>query len=107
MLSSLFPRCLDSGGGILLTFAYLGLVHMTLIFYLVRWSNPDSFTNFLPAEHEVSTSIFNAMLLILVILAILERFVNKIGSFQVAKAGFIWAMLMIIIPMLSIMILGQ
>ena len=91
----------------LLTFAYLGIVHMTLIFYLVRWSNPESFTNYLPAEHEVSTSIFNAMLLILVILAILERFVKKIGSFQVAKAGFIWAMLMIIIPILSIMILGQ
>ena len=91
----------------LLTFAYLGIVHMTLIFYLVRWSNPDSFTNFLPAEHEVSTSIFNAMLLILVILAIIERFVPKIGGFQVAKAGFIWAMLMIIIPILSIMILGQ
>jgi len=45
--------------------------------------------------------------LILVILAIIERFVKKIGSFQVAKAGFIWAMLMIIIPISSIMILGQ
>ena len=91
----------------LLTFAYIGLAHMTLTFYLVRWSNPDSFTTYLPVEHEVSTSIFNAMLLILVILAILERFVKNIGSFQVAKAGFIWAMLMIIIPLLSIMILGS
>ena len=91
----------------LLTFAYLGIVHMTLIFYLVRWSNPDSFTDVLPAEHEISTSVFNAMLLILVILAIIERFVHKLGGFQVAKAGFIWSMLMIIIPILSIMILGQ
>jgi hypothetical protein len=91
----------------LLTFAYLGLAHMTLTFYLVRWSNPEAFIDYLPVEHEVSSSIFNAMLLILVILAILERFVKKIGSFQVAKVGFIWAMLMILIPILSIMILGQ
>lgn len=91
----------------LLTFAYLGLAHMTLIFYLVRWGNPGAFTDYLPSEHEPSTSIFNAMLLLLAILAILERFVKKVGSFQVAKAGFIWAMLMIIIPILSISILGH
>jgi len=68
----------------LLTFAYLGLAHMPLIFYLVRWSNPGAFTDFLPVEHEVSTSIFNAMLLPLVILAAL----------------------MIVIPLISINILG-
>ena len=91
----------------LLTFAYLGLAHMTLIFYLIRWSNPEAFTDFLPAEHEVSTSIFNAMLLILIPVAILERFVKNVGGFQVAKIGFIWAMLMIIIPILSISIIGN
>lgn len=91
----------------LLTFAYLGLAHMTLIFYLVRWENPGAFTSFLPAEHEPSTSIFNAMLLLLAILAILERFVKNVGSFHVAKAGFIWAILMMLIPLLSIGILGQ
>lgn len=91
----------------LLTFAYIGLAHMTLIFYLVRWSNPQAFTDFLPAEHEVSTSIFNVMLLILIPVAILERFVKNVGSFQVPKIGFIWAMFMIIIPILSISIIGQ
>ncbi len=91
----------------LLNFAYLGLAHMTLIFYLVRWSNPQAFTDFLPAEHEISTSIFNAMLLILIPVAILERFVKNVGSFQVAKVGFIWALLMMIIPILSIGVLGQ
>ena len=91
----------------LLTFSYLGLAHMTLIFYLVRWGNPGAFTDFLPTEHEPSTSIFNAMLLLLAILAILERVVKKVGSFQVAKAGFTWAMLMLIIPILSISILGH
>ncbi len=91
----------------LLTFAYLGLAHMTLIFYLVRWSNPDVFMDFLPDEHHVSTSIFNAMLLMLVTVAILERFVKNVGSFQVAKIGFLWAILMIIIPILSIIILRE
>jgi uncharacterized membrane protein YraQ (UPF0718 family) len=91
----------------LLTFAYLGVAHMTLIFYLVRWTNPDAFSKFLPLEHEISTSVFNAMLIPLVILAILERFVKKIGIFQVAKAGFIWAVLMMVIPLISINLLGQ
>jgi hypothetical protein len=91
----------------LLTFAYLGLAHMSLIFYLVRWTNPDAFTQFLPPEHEISTSVFNAMLIPLVILAILERFVKKIGIFQVAKAGFIWVVLMMVIPLISINLIGQ
>jgi hypothetical protein len=91
----------------LLTFAYLGLAHMPLIFYLVRWTNPGSFTEFLPFEHELSTSLFNAMLIPLVILAIMERFVKKVGIFQVAKAGFLWFVLMMIIPLISINVLGQ
>lgn len=91
----------------LLTFAYIGLAHMPLIFYLVRWTNPDAFVEFLPPEHEISTSIFNAMLIPLVILAILERFVKKVGFFQVAKVGFIWVLLMMVIPLISINLLGQ
>jgi len=91
----------------LLTFAYIGLAHMSLIFYLVRWTNPDAFAQFLPPEHEISTSVFNAMLIPLVILAILERFVKKIGIFRVANAGFIWAVLMMVIPLFSINLLGQ
>ncbi len=91
----------------LLTFCYLGLAHMPLIFYLIRWTNPEPFAKFLPVEHEISTSAFNAMLIPLVILAILERFVKKIGIFQVAKTGFFWVVLMIVIPLLSINVLGQ
>lgn len=91
----------------LLTFAYIGLAHMSLTFYLVRWSNPDPFLHFLPAEHEISTSIFNAMLFLLVPLAILERFVPRVGRIEVAKAGFIWALLMIVLPLISINIIGQ
>lgn len=91
----------------LMTFAYLGLVHMPLIFFLVRWNNPEPFLEYLPVEHHVSTSIFNAMLMVLTVFAILERFVKKIGRFQVPKAGFIWSVLMIVLPILAINILGE
>ncbi len=90
-----------------MTFSYIGLVHMSLIFFFVRWFNPDPFLNYLPVEHHISTSIFNAMLFILTILAIMERFVKKIGRINVPKAGFIWSILMIIIPIIAINILGE
>ncbi len=91
----------------LMTFAYLGLVHMPLIFFLVRWNNPEPFLEYLPVEHHVSTSIFNAMLFVLTIFAIMERFVKKIGRFPIPKAGFIWSVLMIVLPILAINILGE
>lgn len=91
----------------LMTFAYLGLAHMSLTFFLVRWLNPGLFSAYLPTEHELSTTIFNGMLLVLVPLAIMERFVRKAGKLNVARAGFIWAVLMMIIPLLTINILGQ
>jgi hypothetical protein len=90
-----------------MTFAYIGLVHMTFIFFFVRWFNPDPFLEFLPIEHHVSTSLFNGMLIILTILAIMERQIKKIGKINVPKAGFIWSILMIIIPILAINILGE
>lgn len=90
-----------------LTFAYLGLVHMSFIFFFVRWYNPEPFLEYLPIEHHVSTSILNAMLIVLTIFAIMERQVKKIGRFNVQKAGFIWSLLMIILPILAINILGE
>ena len=91
----------------LMTFAYIGLAHMSLIFFLVRWLNPEPFSTYLPFEHHVSTSIFNAMLFVLVILAIMERFVKKLGRFHVDKVGFVWSILMIILPLISIKLLGE
>jgi hypothetical protein len=91
----------------LLNFSYFGLAHMPLIFFLVRWFNPDPFLTYLPVEHHASTSTFNAMLLILTPIALMERYVKKIGKIKVSKVGFIWTILMIIIPLLSIAILGD
>ncbi|UCF13731.1 MAG: hypothetical protein JSW06_05615 [Thermoplasmatales archaeon] len=91
----------------LMTFAYIGIVHMSLIFFFVRWYNPDPFLEYLPIEHHVSTSIFNGMLFVLTIFAIMERNVKKIGRFSVAKMGFIWSVLMIILPIVAINILGE
>jgi hypothetical protein len=91
----------------LMTFAYIGIVHMSLIFFFVRWYNPDPFLEYLPIEHHVSTSIFNGMLFVLTIFAIMERNVKKISRFSVAKMGFIWSVLMIILPIIAINILGE
>jgi hypothetical protein len=90
-----------------LNFAYFGLAHMPLIFFLVRWFNPEPFLPYLPVEHHTSTSIFNFMLLILTPFAVMERYVKKIGRISVTKIGFIWAMLMIIIPLIAIGIGGE
>lgn len=91
----------------LMTFAYIGLAHMSLIFFLVRWFNPEPFLMYLPEEHHISTTIFNAMLFILVFFAIMERFIRKVGRYQMSKVGFIWAILMMILPMISIEVLGE
>jgi hypothetical protein len=91
----------------LLTLAYIGLAHMTFIFFAVRWYNPTPFLDVLPIEHHVSTSLFNIMLLGLVVLSIMERFVQKIGKLKVTKAAFIWSVLMIIIPIAAIAITGE
>ena len=90
-----------------MTFAYIGLVHMPLIFFFVRWFNPDPFLHYLPIEHHVSTSIFNALLFVLTIFAIMERNIKKIGRLNIPKVGFIWSILMVIIPIIAINILGE
>ncbi len=86
----------------IINFAYLGLAHMPMIFFGGRWRNQEAFLQYLPIELELSTIVFNAMLLILVILGITERYIKNIGRFQVTKIGFIWAIFMIIIPLLFI-----
>jgi len=85
-----------------LNFAYIGLAHMPLIFFLVRWLNPQPFLNYLPVEHELTTSAFNLMLLVFVPLAAMERYVKKLGGLDVSKLCFAWAILMIIIPLIII-----
>ena len=61
----------------------------------------------LPVEHEYSTTIFNAMVLILMMFAIAGHYGTEIRGFSLQRAGFYWAVLMLIIPLASIGILGQ
>jgi hypothetical protein len=89
-----------------LNFAYVGLVHMPLIFFLIRWGLTDS-SQYLPVEHEMSTTLFNLTLLILTPLAAMERYVKKIGNFDISRMAFAWIILMIIFPLISIILLGQ
>ncbi|VVB87686.1 Uncharacterised protein [uncultured archaeon] len=86
----------------LLNFSYIGLLHMPLIFFISRWSNPGAFATNLPEEHDIPTTIFNAMLIVLVPLAAMERYVKTLGGYAVTKIGFIWSVLMIIIPLVVI-----
>lgn len=90
-----------------LTFAYLGLAHMPLIFFLIRWNNPLAFDTYLPLEQEISTSLFNIMLLPLIVFGIMERYVRTIGKLQTSFIGFIWSLLMVVVPLISIAFLGQ
>ena len=89
----------------LLNFSYIGLLHMPLIFFISRWSNPDLFSITLPMEHDIPTTIFNAMLIVLVPLAVMERYVKTYSGYAVSKVGFTWSIMMVLIPILLINIL--
>jgi hypothetical protein len=47
------------------------------------------------------------MILVLMVIAIAERYVKDIRGFSVTRSGFYWAVLMLIIPLASIGIFGQ
>jgi len=47
------------------------------------------------------------MLFVLIIIVIMERFVKKFGKISVPKLGFMWSILMIILPLIAIGILGE
>ena len=88
-----------------LNFAYIGLAHMPLIFFLIRWFNPQPFLSYLPVENRIAdlpTDVFNLMLLVLMPFAVMERYVKTIGKVNVSKAGFFWTMLMIVVPLIII-----
>ncbi|WP_440949795.1 hypothetical protein [Methanosphaerula subterraneus] len=85
----------------------LGIAHMPFIFFLSRWVNGVPYLQYLPIEHEYSTTIFNAMLLVLVGIAIIEQYAKNVGRFSIQRAGFFWSVLMLLIPLASIGILGS
>jgi hypothetical protein len=86
---------------------YIGIAHMPFVFFLVRWTYSAPFLTYLPVEHEYSTSVFNVMILVLMIIAIAERYIKEIWGFSVTRSGFYWAVLMLIVPLASIGIFGQ
>ena len=68
---------------------------------------PAPYLTHLPVEHEYSTTVFNAMVLVLMMFAIAGQYVKEIRGFSVQRAGFYWAVLMLIVPLASIGIFGQ
>jgi len=83
----------------LMNFAYLGLAHMPLIFFVGRWPNQERFAEYLPKEFELPTIVFNLMLLVLAILGIGERYTSHVGRYRLSTIGFAWSILMIIVPL--------
>lgn len=88
-------------------FSALGIAHMPFISFMSRWVNGIPYLQYLPIEHEYSTTIFNAMLLVLVIIAIAGQYAKNVGRFSIPRAGFIWSVLMLLVPLASIGILGS
>jgi len=89
----------------LLNLAILGLAHMPLLFFLVRWFYPNPFMNYLPVEtgyHDLSTIVFNTMLFVLVPFAVMERYVKRIHGIETPKFVFLWTILMIAAPLIVI-----
>lgn len=89
----------------LLNLAFLGLAHMPLLFFLVRWFYPTPFMSYLPVEsgyHDLSTIVFNAMLFVLVPFAVMERYVKRIHRIETSKLAFLWTILMIAAPLIVI-----
>ena len=87
--------------------SYIGIAHMPIIFFISRWITAAPYLTYLPVEHEYSTTIFNAMVLILMVLAIAGQYMKEIRGFRLQRVGFYWAVLMLIIPLASIGIFGQ
>ena len=85
----------------------LGLAHIPFIFFLVRWMNGVPYLQYLPIEHEYSTTIFNAMLLVLVSIAMAEQYLKNVGRVSIPRAGFIWSLVMLLLPLASIGVLGS
>jgi hypothetical protein len=87
--------------------SYIGIAHMPFIFFMVRWVSSAPYLTYLPVEHEYSTTIFNAMVLILVVFAIAGHYGKEVRGFSIQRAGFYWAVLMLLVPLASIGIFGQ
>jgi hypothetical protein len=89
----------------LLNLAILGLAHMPLLFFLVRWFYPTPFMIYLPVENgyrDLSTIVFNAMLFVLVPIAVMQRYVKRIYGIDTSRLAFLWTVLMIAAPLVVI-----
>jgi hypothetical protein len=58
--------------------------------------------NYLPVENgyrDLSTIVFNAMLFVLVPIAVMERYVKRIYGIETSRLAFLWTVLMIAAPL--------
>jgi hypothetical protein len=77
----------------LLRFAFLMLAHLALIYYFVRLP-PGTY------EDVLVTKVYDAMLIVLMVLAMLEGAVKQLWSTPTPVLSFFWGMLMTIISLI-------
>lgn len=77
----------------LLRFAFVMLAHIPLTYFLVRLPSGTY-------EDDLVTKVFDGMLLVFVIIALMEGAVQKFWGVEVSKVGFFWGMLSIVVPLI-------
>jgi hypothetical protein len=77
----------------LLRFAFLMLAHLALIYYFVRLP-------FGTYEDELVTKVYDAMLIVLMILAMLEGSVKQVWGAPVPYLSFFWGLLTMIVSLI-------
>jgi hypothetical protein len=78
--------------GHLLRFAYVMLGHLALIYFLVRLPGGTY-------ETELVTKVYDGMLIPFVLLALLEGSVRALGGIPVARLGFFWGLLTMLVSL--------
>ena len=79
--------------GHVLRFAYVMLGHLALTYFLVRLPGGTY-------ETDLVTKVYDGMLILFVLIALLEGPVKALGGIPVARLGFFWGMLMMIVSLI-------
>jgi hypothetical protein len=81
----------------LLRFAFFMLAHLALIYYFVRLPGGTY-------EDELVTQVYDAMLIVFMVLAMLEGSVKQLWDVPPQYLGFFWGMLMMIVSLLILIL---
>jgi hypothetical protein len=84
----------------LLRFAYVMLGHLALTYFLVRLPGGTY-------ETELVTKVYDGMLVPFVLVALLERSVRAVGGISIARLGFFWGLLTMLVSLILLVNLPE